>query len=201
MSTHSAKTLFDKNIESADHCLHLYDGVVALKARVEVSWILRAGIVFVVSALDTYFHDKVKYRVAHYSLENLPPALGKFEIPIAELSEWDAAQRKGNVLRNWVVDYLSTRPLQSPTFIADTLKLAGIVALWDTIEPDQNNRKHLLDTFNKLIRRRNQITHEGDRETSRRSGKKLRPVTRQQLEEAMSFTRDIVSRIENAFPK
>ena len=114
MAGHSARSLFDKNIESADHCVALYDAIVKLKpARVNLDWILRAAVVFTVSAVDTYFHDKVRYRVGKYSLANLPPALARFEIPVSDLTAWEAATRKGNVLRNWVVDHLSTRPLQS----------------------------------------------------------------------------------------
>lgn len=67
MSMHSAKSLFDKNINSAADCLALFDGVVVLKTSLQVDWILRAAIVFVVSALDAYFHDKVRYRVGGYS--------------------------------------------------------------------------------------------------------------------------------------
>jgi hypothetical protein len=92
MASHSAKSLFDQNINSATECLSLYDGVKALRASLEIEWILRAGIVFAVSALDTYFHDKLKYRIGQYDLANLPPALAKFEIPIRELTTWEDAQ-------------------------------------------------------------------------------------------------------------
>lgn len=201
MASHSAHSLFDKNIESAQHCLDMYDGISALKAAVEVQWVLRAGVVFVVSALDTYFHDKIKYRVGKYSLENLPPALAKFEIPVSAMTDWDAATRKGNILRNWVTEHLSVRPLQSPIAIADALKLAGINALWDTIEPNTAAKKKLLGEFNELVKRRNQISHEGDREQSRKSGKKLREIDRGTLTDAMDFSKDLVSRVETAFPK
>lgn len=197
---HSAKSLFEKNIQSAEDCLALYEGVSRLKAGLAIDWVLRASVVFVVSALDTYFHDKIKYRVGHFSLDNLPPALAKFEIHVDELTLWDVAERKGNVLRNWVTERLSTRPLQSPTAVADSLKFAGIDALWDRIEPNRNARKQVLDQFNRLVKRRNQISHEGDRETSRRSGKKLRPIDRSSVEEYIEFAKDLIARIEKAFP-
>jgi hypothetical protein len=200
MASHTAKSLFDKNIESATECLALFDGVKALKAGLQVDWILRAGVVFAVSALDTYFHDKVKYKVGKYSLGNLPPALGKFEIPISDLTKWDSADRKGNVLRNWVTRYLSVRPLQSPSAIGEALKLAGITGVWDQIEPDNEKKSAMLEKFNSLIKRRNQIAHEGDREQSRKSGKKLRPIDRAFVDDAIKFTRELVQRVEIAFP-
>ncbi|MEK6278728.1 MAG: hypothetical protein AABN95_00075 [Acidobacteriota bacterium] len=98
---------------------------------------------FTVSALDSYFHDKVKYGVGKFSVNALPPALAKFEIPISGLPAWDQAKRKGNVLRNWVTDYLSVRTLQSPVAVAEALKLAGINDFWATIEPVQADRDAL----------------------------------------------------------
>ncbi|MBM3493822.1 MAG: hypothetical protein FJX72_05805 [Armatimonadetes bacterium] len=201
MPVHSARSLFDTNIKSASDCLTLYDGVSALRTRLVVSWVLRAGVVFVVSALDTYFHDKIKYRVGQYSLANLPPALAKFEVPVSDLTKWDKAERKGNVLRNWVTEDLGTRPLQSPTAIAEALKLCGVTALWDTIEPNKQQRVQLLEQLNALVKRRNQIAHEGDRETSRRSGKRLRTIERKYLEDSIAFAKTLVDKIETAFPR
>jgi hypothetical protein len=201
MPSHTARSLFLLNMESATQCVALYDGVKSLKTSLQVDWVLRAGVVFIVSALDTYFHDKVKYRVGKFSLENLPPALAKFEVPVSDLATWDGAQRKGNVLRNWVTSYLKVRPLQSPFAIAEALRLAGIISLWDTIEPDSVKRRQLLETFNQLVRRRNQIAHEGDRQQSRKSGKQLRRVDRPYVIASIDFAQDVVNRIETAFPR
>jgi hypothetical protein len=201
MPTHSAKSLFSKNIQSAKDSLGLYDAIVRLNPQdVDIDWVLRSAVVFTVSALDTYFHDKVKYRVGRYSLENLPPGLSRFEIPIRELSKWDKARRKGNVLRNWVVEYLATKPLQSPNSISDALKLVGIESLWSTIEPNKRDRDGILKELNEMIKRRNQISHEGDRMSSRRSGKRLRAIDREQVVSWIEFTEDLVRKIENAFP-
>jgi len=200
LASHSAKSLFDKNLESATDCLKLHEGVSKLGSKLQVDWILRAAVVFVVSALDTYFHDKVRYRVGSFSLANLPPALARFQIPVAELTSWEKAERKGNVLRNWVVEHLSIRPLQSRQAVADALKLAGIDALWDTIEPDPDERKKLIAEFESLVKRRHQIAHEGDRQTSRRSGKALRKIDTSEVKDWVKFARDLVEKIENAFP-
>jgi len=63
MSKHNAKTLFEKNIQSAEELIRLHEGIEKLGTKLEISWLLRAVVVFSVSALDAYFHDKVKYRV------------------------------------------------------------------------------------------------------------------------------------------
>ena len=165
-----------------------------------IKWLLRAAVVFALSALDTYFHDKIKYRVGRFSLNDLPVQLANFEIPIRDLTTWDDALRKGNVLRNWVTDHLSVRPLQSPSAIADALKLAGIESLWDRIAPNAAHRRKLLDDFNELVKRRNQISHEGDRQQSRRSGKKLRPIHRKTVKAWIQYVEDLVAKVEAAFP-
>src|SRR6266700_7429071 len=99
MPTHSAKTLFDLNIQSSEDLLKLYDGIEKLGTSLEISWLLRAVVVFSISALDAYFHDKVKYRAGQFALQDLPPRLAKFEIPLGDLSKWEEAERKGNVIR------------------------------------------------------------------------------------------------------
>ena len=201
MPTHSANSLFGQNIQSARDCLSLYDAIVALRpAGLNIEWVLRAAIVFTVSALDTYFHDKVKYRIGKLSLRNLPPSLANFEVRVKELDSWSKARRKGNVLRNWVTEYLSTRPLQSPSVIAEALKLADIQSFWDKVEKDKTQREALLKQFNALIKRRNQISHEGDRMTSRRSGKALRSITRDEVIACMQFAENLVAKVETAFP-
>lgn len=199
MTTHTAKSLFDKNIESARECLNLFEGLSKLHVGMNLDWLLRASVVFAVSALDTYFHDKIKYRVGRFTLDALPPQLANFEIQVRELITWEGATRKGNVLRNWVTDYLSVRPLQSPKAIADALKLAGMESVWDRIEPNPDNKKELLKKFNEVIKRRNQIAHEGDREQSRKSGKKLRTINKKMADDYIGFIEKLVDKIESAF--
>ncbi len=201
MTTHSAKSLFDLNIESAQECIDMYDGLSNLKVTMKLDWLLRASIVFVVSALDTYFHDKVKYKAGKFSLDSLPTQLGNFQIPIKNLANWEKSNRKGNVLRNWLTDHYAVRPLQSPTAISDALKLVGYEGCWDKIAPKKEDKKAIQDVFNALVKRRNQIAHEGDREQHRNSGKKLRKIDRAEADSAVAFAKDLVAKFEAAFPK
>jgi hypothetical protein len=200
MSKHNAKTLFEKNIQSAEELIKLHEGIEKLGTKLEISWLLRAVVVFSVSALDAYFHDKVKYRGAKFDLHDMPPALAKFEIPLSDLSKWDSATRKGNVIRNWLVDFYSTRPLQRQSDISNALKLVGIESLWATVEPNSPAREQWLQKLQAFIKRRNQIAHEGDRESARNSGKKLRAIDQQYAKDCIDFVTDLVNRVEHAFP-
>lgn len=201
MTTHTAKTLFDLNVRGADQCFLLHDGIAGLNSTLDVSWLLRSIVVFSVSALDAFFHDKIRYRAGKYGkLKSLPPAMSRFRIPVADLASWESATRKGNVLRNWIVEHYSRCPLQTKDDIANALKIVGIEDLWATVESDPAKRKQLLETLAEYVRRRNKIVHEGDRLQSRRSGKQLRPIDRIYAYKCISFVRDLVARVEGEFP-
>lgn len=199
MPSHTAKTLFDMNIESAEQCVQVHEGIEKLGSKLDIAWLLRASVVFAVSALDAYFHDKIKYRAGRFGITGMPPAMAMFNIPLRELTVWEKAKRKGNVLRNWLVDHFSTIPLQKRDVIKDALRLVGIDDLWGTIEPNSPARETMLADMDKYIRRRNQIAHEGDRQSSRRSGKKLRPIDRPYAQSSINFVKELVTRIEKSF--
>ena len=201
MPSHTAKSLFDLNIKNCDHLLKLYDGIERLAPSSENLWLLRAMVVFAASALDAYFHDKIKYRAGHYELSGLPDPLKKFKIELGGLVDWEQANRKGNVIRNWVVNHFSTRPLQKTEDIKDALKLVGVDDVWGKSEPNSPKREAMLKCLRDLTRRRNQIAHEGDRLPHRSGGKKERPIDRPYAEEAVKFARDLVQKIEAVFPK
>lgn len=202
MRPHSAASLFTKNIRSAHTCLEVFDQMPAPTTDLNTRWILRAAVVFVVSALDTYYHDKVKYRVRRcYRAGSLPTQLASFKVPLGELEKWEKAYRRGNVVRNWVMTHLARQSLQSPDSIADALKLVGINDYWGTIAGSSTQTLALKTQWNGLIRRRNQITHEGDRQQSRCSGKKLRPIDPSTVEKYIRFAEKLVEMTERAFPR
>ena len=209
MGKHTAKSLFTANIQGAEECLRIYEGVRKLGSTRDLDWLLRSAIVLAVSAMDAYFHDKIRYRAGRFNLfragqlttQFLPKQFANLSIPLSELPRWEEGARKGNVLRHWAVEYYGVRPLQNPDAIASALKLVGIEDLWNTIEPVNPRRKVLLDRLETLVERRNQIAHEGDRLQHRSSGKALRPISYQQTTEEVEFVMQLVEEVERAFPK
>jgi hypothetical protein len=99
-----------------------------------------------------------------------------------------------------LVDFYSTRPLQRQSDISNALKLVGIESLWATVEPNSPAREQWLQKLQAFIKRRNQIAHEGDRESARNSGKKLRAIDQQYAKDCIDFVTDLVNRVEHAFP-
>jgi len=200
MSKHTAKSLFELNIQGAEQCVAIYDGVLGLGSNLDLDWLLRSAVILAVSAMDAYYHDKARYRAGKLARTELPRKLADLKIPLSEIPKWDKAKRKGNVLRRWVVEYLEVRPLQRPDAIADALKLVGIQEFWNTIEPRNPDREAMIACLKELVKRRNQIAHEGDRLQSRSSGKALRPISRENAVDAIKFVKDLVSKTENSFP-
>lgn len=201
MSRHTAKSLFALNIQGAEQCVKIYDGVSTLNSNLDLDWLLRSAIVLAVSAMDAYFHDKIRYRAGKFTIDRLPKQLAGLKIPMSEVAKWDEAGRKGNMIRRWVVEHLEVRPLQSPNAIAEALKLVDIQSFWNTIESNSSARDVLKTQLNKLIERRNQIAHEGDRLQSRSSGKALRPVTHDYAVQAIKFVKELVQKTEDSFPR
>lgn len=106
MPAHTAYSLFELNIQSAKECETLYSAIDPLMPRSrKKSWLLRSMVVFSISAMDAYFHDKIRYRVRRFSnrdWDDYPAQLKKFKVPLKDLEKWDKAERKGNVIRNWL---------------------------------------------------------------------------------------------------
>jgi len=130
----------------------------------------------------------------------MPESLRQFKVEIGGLGQWEKAKRKGNVVRNWVVSHYSTRPLQKTEDIKNALKLVGIDDVWGKTEPNSPKREALLKELRAITKRRNEISHEGDRLAHRSGGKKLRPIDKPLAENAVKFITDLVAKIEGKFP-
>ena len=196
MAQHTAKSLFDLNIVGADECLGLYEGLHKMKVGADITWLLRASVVFSVSALDAYFHDKVRYRVGRFGVGDLPPALGKVQIGLSDLRTWEAHERKGNAIRNWVVGQMSYKSLQSKDRIADAMRLCGVEAFWVKVLPDSVKRNQALSKLKAFADRRNDVVHEGDRLSARNSGKQLRAIDSSYARDCREFVAELVDAVE-----
>jgi hypothetical protein len=200
MAQHTARSLFDLNVVGADECLALHDGLTKIKVAADVTWLLRASVVFSVSALDAYFHDKVRYHVGKYNASNMPPALERVAISLGDLQVWESHKRKGNAIRNFVVGQLSFKSLQGKEQIADAMRLCGVDGFWSKLYPDAQKRKAVQDALKDFGDRRNDIVHEGDRLSARNSGKRLRPIDVAYARECRDFVARLVSNVESECP-
>lgn len=58
---HTAFSLFKTNMSSVHDTLSLFRGIRELRVGLDTDWLLRGAVVFLVSAIDTYFHDRIKF--------------------------------------------------------------------------------------------------------------------------------------------
>ncbi len=196
----SAKRLFSENLVGAEENITIYDAIEKISPRLHLSWLLRSVVVYSISALDAYFHDKIRYRAGHIDLSDMPNDYAEFQIPIKEVIRWVAADRKGNIQRDWFINHYATRPLQKKDEIAKAMKLMGYNDFWATVEPNSPARDEMLLTLAGYVDRRNKIVHEGDRLQHRSGGKQPRDIDREYAQACMDYVRQLVDKIEPVFP-
>lgn len=139
-----------------------------------LSELLRSALVAMVSALDRYCHEVItKALMSQFRAGNTH--VRKLEISLKEIEEVllraEAGRRPRNALRNAMQARLYKETFQSPTQIAEGLKLAGKSDVWNRCATAMNcTREELTSKLNRVIARRNRIVHEGDLVRHERAG-------------------------------
>ena len=134
----------------------------------------RMGIVMGVAALDTYMHRLVVHRV--YWHDKLPKGIAKltmdFEYALAqadesaELARAAPANTRPRVpLKRALRDRLLRDSFQTFESVSNALAMAGLKKAWSSIGAamaPQQDSEQIKERLNVIVRRRNQIAHEGD---------------------------------------
>lgn len=168
----------------------------------------RLSIVMAVAALDAYMHRLIVARA--YSHRKLPSKLARldmsFEQLLAQADSAGAAARDKPTQPRFRVgvkrdlrDRLLRETYQSYDGVSTALSMAGISGGWGAIgtkmtaplQPDAIKVR-----LNGIVRRRNQIVHEGDYERSERPRKpKLELVSAQSVRADIDFIAELVDAI------
>jgi hypothetical protein len=150
-------------------------------ANIDLLWLPRSAVVASMSALDAYVHGALYGRIPHVLRTNpVPQRLCEemasvieirnekgFRSALSILSASDSITILSEKFKN---DSLAFLTYQAPDKIVAGYKLIGyedifedVAALW----PGPNTTaKYIKDNLSKYYRRRNQIAHEGDRDTN-----------------------------------
>lgn len=131
----------------------------------------RASLAMGVAAIDTYLH----WAVRKTPLGNLPTKLAKLTVTFGELIEMgdrsvDARQNNVNDrprvrARNVLNEKLLTMTFQTERQVEDALSMAGVTAIWSSIEnafAPHEPAPAIKDRLNRIAHHRNRIVHEGD---------------------------------------
>lgn len=149
--------------------------------------LLRAANVMIVSALDRYVHEVVVQNVIRRLNQGgtIPGAMKKLRVPLLVVKEAvdHAKTRRGKggkikpramtIVRHGLQDLLhQDMTCQSPDEIGDALAMVDVPKVWSTCGKVMGcSADDLKRELNRIVRRRNQIAHEGDIKRKRRGGK------------------------------
>lgn len=173
--------------------------------------LLRAALVFTVSALDRYVHERVcKGIISAYRNTDLLKEQEEFSISlqlamnasrkVREAQRQGKKVRPANEFRIAVQEQLHQRPFQSWKDIEYAFKLIGVSGIAGSIQSrngfgDMDEYKRELG---RIVGRRNRIVHEGDIPRHQRGGRPQKePITPEFVDKSMAFVEDFVTELEN----
>jgi RiboL-PSP-HEPN len=140
-------------------------------ARVDMR---RLSVVMAVAALDTYMHRLIVERV--YTHKELPKDLTRLDVGFGQLlaqAEATGAAARATPhnsrpkveVKRLLRDRLLRETFQSFDEVGRALRMAGRKKEWDAIGSQMSPKRspaEIKDRLNGIVRRRNQIVHEGD---------------------------------------
>jgi len=161
--------------------------------------LLRASLVMAVSAMDAYFHAKVlRYVVVHSKSRKPSKRLLNERITVRDFIEGQRKERSFTALRAAIERNLSYQSLQHPDNIADALNLIGVSDFWGRVAKKLGKSKDgLRKEISSIVRRRNQIAHEGDLCQSARSRNKSRTITLKFVSSSIDLIETLVDAADN----
>jgi hypothetical protein len=201
-------------VDSPDAIIVLKDG-----ARLAVSDfsadtlddLLRASLVFGVSALDRYIHERVvKGIVNALRTPNLTRRQEEFSIPavlairiseeVARARRLGRAVRPANEVRKKIQEILHKRPFQNWTDLEYAFELLGSTNLATQLRAAYGVQDiaPIRTQLNGIAYKRNLIVHEGDLVRHERGGKVRKlEITRQYVEASLNFLDDFVAKLDS----
>lgn len=179
----------------------------ATKARNDLR---RMALVMAVTALDTYMHRAVLARVsAGRSTPAVPRSLRTLTVPLGgmlDLAEHTIKARSENKLARPLVQVknvlhrrLLDKTFQSYDEVGEAMAMLGIRRPWEAVgremgETAEQIRSHL----NQIVRRRNQIVHEGDFVRQVRPRRlKLNQIRHQRIKREIDWIESLVDAIQS----
>ncbi|MFY4781692.1 HEPN domain-containing protein [Aliarcobacter butzleri] len=202
----NAKQHFDKNIERVKHLGFIYTTVNdTTTSAVDLSGILRAQYVMLVSALDYYLHELIRSFMIEIYKGNKSSTKGfkKFIFSIDQ----DVLLKKGIInpqneeWLNFQILYKNGfKSFQHSSKIVEAFELITDLKsedLWKNISNGMGQlfcENDIITKLNLIIERRNQIAHEADIEPTFNT---LRSIYKTDVEDSINFIETFVTSIDN----
>ena len=139
---------------------------------IDLTDLLRAQIVMIVSALDLYIHEITRIGIlAVYNGERpQTDAFLRFQVPLRSIMQGTSFEDDSEKQRpdaTWLDVEIRERhghqSFQDPNRIADAIRLFSSCELWPSVAKHLNlDVKDVKDQLSAIVKRRNQIVHEAD---------------------------------------
>ena len=160
-----ARHHFEKNLESINILGGLYDYLSPQLKAVDLSELLRAQYVMIVSALDHYVHTRVREDLLDIFYDNTktsPNISISLKIVKLLLQEQNKDEQR-RILDAEIRNILSKDSYQSSRNIENAFGLIEIKKIWSSIAVNFGmSADDLVKTLNLIVTRRNKIAHESD---------------------------------------
>lgn len=169
----------------------------------------RMAVVMAVAAVDSYMHAIVLKRASHVRERGtLPKSLRRVSMPFSELSSLAEAsldaRRAERDARPWVqVKNALQRKLLTVTFqsydqVGDALSMAGIDKGWSKVADRLGESCEIIkERLDRLVHRRNQITHEGDMmRASRPQRLRFNAVAHNEIRDDVAWIASVIDAID-----
>lgn len=189
---------FKQNIDRVRN-IHAIYNILNIKTTevIDVSDVLRAELVLVVSAFDYYVHEVVRQGMLEVFQGKRveTPSFRKFTVSLECLREAISNPSTFDWLENEIIIRNSWKSFQQAEKVAEAIRLISDINLWVEIANKLGkNPNDLKSTLNLIVDRRNKIAHEADMDPSYPG---IRwPIDEVMVENAIEFIEEIVEIID-----
>jgi hypothetical protein len=193
----NALNQFHQNIAQVQSLCNLYKALNSLTTvAMDLSDILRATLVMLVSALDQYIHELVRLGMLEIQLGSRlsTPAFRSFKISMEAFQL--AIAQPGT--QSWFEDEIRNnhgwRSFQQADKIAEAIRLIFDKQLWDEVAHHLlRTPKDIKEQLNLIVERRNKIAHEADLDPTT-FGQRW-PINAPVVDDAIDFVQQIAESI------
>jgi len=202
-----------ERVDTTDAIIVLRDGASLTPddfAKAALDELLRAALALGVSALDRYVHERVTKKIVlalragdlnRQQRDFVLPASTALAIAdrVRSARNTNVAIRPANEFRKAVQEEIHKRPYQSWRDIEGAFELVGVTGLAGKLQTlyGLSNFRPIKQQHNEIVRRRNEIAHEGDLAVHERGGRvKRNPIEHAFVKQSLAFVETLVSKLE-----
>ena len=198
---------FERNMDSVKTLHEIHEKFSKTYSALDLSEILRAEYVLLVSAFDCYLHDIVQSRMheitfSHTTDEMLPTEYAKFKIPIGALKQIINAEAdvREQILHATLKKSLSEFSFESSQTVERAMSYIGVKSIWTKISKQIGiTSDDIKKQLNLIIFRRNCIAHQADIASYIDESKQ--EIKREDVDIVISFIEKIVNAIQYTISK